>query len=85
MQTAAPFYDYFGLQLSSGAAVALQNIAERLGKIEAIAMVRWKTGMGLVESKEWVEKFLEERKRMQPKETAFNAEIDDASARSGGQ
>ena len=51
--------DHFGLELSSGAAHALYRIATRLGKIEAIAMVRWKTGMGLVESKNWVEQFLE--------------------------
>ena len=59
--------DYFGLELSSGAAYALYHIADRLGKIEAIAMVRWKTGMGLVESKDWLERFLKEFKKMQPK------------------
>jgi ribosomal protein L7/L12 len=58
--------DHFGLQMSSGAAHALYSIASRLGKIEAIAMVRWKTGMGLVESKNWLEQFMRDFKKLQP-------------------
>ena len=41
--------NYHGLEMCSGAANALYRIATTMGKIEAIAMVRWKTGMGLVE------------------------------------
>lgn len=59
--------NYFGLEMSSGAAHALYGIAAKLGKIEAIAMVRWKTGMSLVESKNWLNEFLDEFKAAQPK------------------
>ena len=61
--------DYFGLEMSSGAAHALERIATEFGKIEAIAMVRWKTGMGLAECKNWLEKFLETREKMKPRPT----------------
>lgn len=59
--------DHFGLQMSSGAAHALYRIASSLGKTEAIAMVRWKTGMDLIESKNWLEQFIEQFKAMQPR------------------
>ncbi len=62
--------NYFGLELSSGAAHALERIATNLGKIEVIAMVRWKTGMSMVESKDWVERFLERRAEMAKPQTA---------------
>jgi ribosomal protein L7/L12 len=50
--------DLLGLEIGSGAACALYRIAER-SKVEAIAMVRWKSGMGLVEAKNWLEKFMD--------------------------
>ncbi|MDE2020697.1 MAG: hypothetical protein KGJ13_10210 [Patescibacteria group bacterium] len=56
----------FGLGLSSGASHALYCIATNIGKIEAIEMVRWKSGMGLVESKNWVNQFLEQYEKMKP-------------------
>lgn len=61
----------FGLGLSSGAAHTLYRIATRMGKIEAIAMVRWKTGMGLVESKNWVEQFLERFEQRKKEDAAL--------------
>lgn len=54
----------YGLEMSSGAAAALYRIATIVGKIEAIAMVRWRTGMGLIESKEWVERFMKRYEEM---------------------
>lgn len=64
--------DDFGLKLSSGGAHALHRIATRLGKIEAIAMVRWKTGMGLIESKNWIEQFLDRFDEQGGRQTAMS-------------
>lgn len=47
------------VELTPGQAYTIRRIANHLGKIEAIVMIRWKTGKGLVESKNWLEDFLD--------------------------
>lgn len=51
-------HEILGVKRGSGAAYTLYKIARDFGKIELIVVIRWKTGLGLKESKDLAEAFI---------------------------